>query len=89
MTRRVRYEVLPTPKAERAEHPGLRRWSITKDGERTGTQPTKQQAIDLAVLTARDALKASGERSELVIKGRNGVIQDTRTYGDDPEGTEG
>lgn len=89
MTRRVRYEVLPTPKAERKAHPGLRRWSITKDGVREGTQPTKAEAIAIAVLAARESLRASGQRSELVIKGRDGKIQDTRTYGADPEGTKG
>lgn len=88
MTKRVRYEVLPTPKAERKAHPSLRRWSFTRDGERMGTRDTKPEAVEFAVVTARAALK-QGQLSELIIKRRDGVIQDSRTYGADPEETKG
>ena len=46
---------------------------------------TQQGAIDAGVLVCQNRLKLLGKLAELQIKGRNGQIQDARTYGDDPD----
>jgi len=85
--RRVRYEVLPTTKAERAA--GAARWKFTRDGETIATRDRKADALELATTTARCAWRTNGRLGELVIKGERGRIQDTRTYGRDPRRTKG
>lgn len=88
--RRVRYEVLPSTKAEQAE--GAERWKVTRDGETIATRATKHGeggALELAMTTARCAWKTQQQLAELVIKGKHGRIIDTRTYGRDPTRTKG
>ena len=85
--RRVRYEVLPSTKTERAA--GAERWKFTRDGETIATRARKADALELATTTARCAWRTNGQLGELVIKGERGRIQDTRTYGRDPIRTKG
>lgn len=83
--KRTRYEVLPTGKHGRGEN----RWQLTGDGKMINTYRVKANAIDDAMFLARRKLRDEGELSELAIKGRNGRIQDARTYGRDPTTTKG
>lgn len=85
--RRVRYEVLPTTKAERAA--GAEAWKFTRDGETIATRASKADAVELASTTARCAWRTTGQLGTLKIKGRLGKIQDERTYGRDPIRTKG
>ena len=84
MTRRVRYEVLPTAKADRAADPELKRWSVTRDSERISTHDKQGDAINVAVHAANGAFKQRGQLAQVIIKRANGTIKDERTYGDDP-----
>lgn len=89
--RRVRYEVLPLSKADRKA--GLAGdWKVTRDGETIATRARKGGkggALELATTTARCAWKTQQQLATLKIKGRDGVIQDERTYGRDPIRTKG
>ena len=68
---RTTFEVAPTSAG----------WIVTRAGfGRDSTHPTKDAAIKRAVRLARDR-----EPSELVIHRRDGSIQETRSYGSDPE----
>lgn len=89
MTRRVRYEVLPTSRADLKADPELARWTVTRDGDRLATHDRKVDAIAFATTTARCAWRACGQLGQVRIKGRNGKIQDERTYGADPITTKG
>jgi hypothetical protein len=89
MTRRVRYEVLPTAKADREANPALLPWTVTRDGERLSTHQTKAEAVTMATITARCAWQTSGQHGQVRIKGRRGKIQDERTYGADPRASKG
>jgi hypothetical protein len=89
---RHRYEVLPLNPTERQDTaPPLlpRRWKVTKDGVRVHIARLKVEAVRTAVTIAKAGLAARGELSTLKIKGRNGRIQDERTYGKDPIITKG
>lgn len=89
--RRVRYEVLPLSKADRRAGM-VGDWKVTRDRERIGTFANKGGAggaLELATTTARCAWKTQGQRATLKIKGRDGRIQDERTYGHDPIQTKG
>lgn len=62
-----------------------RQWGVFNRTLRTraGTWPTKQQAVRDAVWFARQYVEKhadQGASAELRIKGRNGRIQDARTY---------
>jgi hypothetical protein len=59
-------------------------WAVTVNGERLGTFGTQEQAIDKAVVAAKQ-----NQPAELKIKGKDGRIRDSRTYGDDPRSTPG
>lgn len=89
MTSRTRYEVLPTRKADLKADPALLPWTVTRAGERLSTHETKREAVELATTTARCAWRTSGQLGQVRIKGRNGKIQDERTYGADPTDTKG
>lgn len=89
MTRRVRYEVLPTPKAHRKADAWLGPWTVTRDGERLATKLTQREAVEFATTTARCAWRTRGQLGQVFIKGRNGKIRDERTYGADPIETKG
>ena len=88
MTARIRYEVLPTSAAAIKADPGLQRWTITRAGLRTHTFRLKPDAVRSATTQARVEHKA-GTLAQVIIKGRNGKIQDERTYGADPRGSKG
>lgn len=89
MTRRVRYEVLPTRRADRQADPTLEAWTVTRDGDRLGTYARKADAVEFATTTARCAWRTRGQLGQVRIKGRRGKIQDERTYGADPRETKG
>lgn len=72
--RRVRLEVLPDIEGG---------WSVTCSGTVIGTCNRKAAAVALAADTGRK-LWSEGTRAQLFIKGRDGRIQDERTYGEDP-----
>lgn len=84
MTRRVRYEVLPTAKADRRADPELKRWTVTRESERISTHERQGEAINVAVHAAHGAYKQRGQLAQVIIKRANGTIKDERTYGDDP-----
>ena len=86
--KRTRYEVLPIGGATLQD--GVwKRWKVTRDGETIATFATKPLAIELATTTARCAWKTQQQLASLKIKGRDGRIQDERTYGRDPAATKG
>ena len=85
-TRRVRWEVLPTSKAATT---AMHKWKVTRDGEVIGMLRTKALAIALAATTARCSWQTQGQLATLKIKGRDGRIQEERTYGRDPSRTKG
>ncbi|AOH36888.1 DUF2188 domain-containing protein [Luteimonas sp. JM171] len=72
--RRTRLEVLPGKD-------GL--WKVTRDRVVVGDFERKAEAVDYAAARGRAAW-AAGQPAQLFIKGRNGRIQDERTYGRDP-----
>ena len=85
---RIRYEVLPTGRKDRKADPTLLRWSVTRDGERKNTFKLKPDAVESARLQAR-LEHDLGQLTQLIIKGKDGQIQDERTYGADPERSKG
>lgn len=91
MAKRVRYEVLPLSKAERASigTAGGLRWKVTIDGARLAIHGRQAEAVAFAAATARSGWRSRGVLAELVIKGRDGRIRDSRTYGRDPRRTPG
>ena len=80
---RDRYEVAPN-----TTDTG-RRWTLKRGGELLLSADTQAEAVDCAVLLARMRLEERGQTADLVIKGRDGKIRDSRTFGDDPESTKG
>lgn len=84
---RERYEVLPTPQA--LVEAGEREWTITRDGEVLARMTNQQDAVNLAQRVCRLRLGLMRRTAELVIKGTDGRIRDSRTYGDDPEHIKG
>lgn len=91
MAKRIRYEVLPLSKAELASigTGGGLRWKVTIDGDRLAVHGKQAEAVTFAAATARSEWKSRGVLGELVIKGRDGRIRDSRTYGRDPRRTPG
>lgn len=73
---RVRFEVAPIR--------GVLGWSFTRDGEQERVFLFKYMAVKFAQGVAGLEWELSGTRSELVIKGRDGQIKDSRTFGHDP-----
>lgn len=64
-------------------------WQTEVEGSDTLLWSTKKAAVRDGAEFAKDSLKYDGRHSELYIHGRNGKIQDKRTYGADPSGTKG
>lgn len=64
-------------------------WQTEVEGGEALLWPTKKEAVRDAVEFANDSLKYDGRHSEVYIHGRNGKIQDKRTYGADPSSTKG
>ncbi|MGH8033473.1 MAG: DUF2188 domain-containing protein [Luteimonas sp.] len=77
--RRIRFEVLPDVDGG---------WSVTRDSVVSGTFELKPPAIEYAVDAANRAWQ-QGKPAQLFIKGKDGRIQDERTYGHDPVNTKG
>lgn len=73
-TTRIRFEVLPS---------GDGRWDITRDSVVVDWCDKKENAVAMAVTRCHVA-RAAGQRCQLLIKGKDGQIQDERTYDDDP-----
>lgn len=80
---RDRYEVAPKTTASG------RRWTLKRNGDLLLTADTQGEAVECGVRLARMRLKDHQQTAELVIKGVDGKIRDTRTYGDDPRSTKG
>jgi hypothetical protein len=72
--RRIRFEVLPA---------GDGRWNITRDSVVVDWCNKKDDAVAQAV-TRCHVSRAAGVNCQLLIKGKDGQIQDERTYGNDP-----
>jgi len=65
------------------------KWYVTRGREVVyGPLRTQRQAIAEAAMTCR-ARWADGQLCELIIKGRDGRIRDSRTYGRDPRHIKG
>jgi hypothetical protein len=62
----------------------LRRWAATVKGQSRREYRTQREAI-----TATAAIARTNQPAELIIKARNGVIRDNRTYGADPRRSKG
>ncbi len=69
--------------------PGLFHWKVLRNGLEQGVFLFKYRAVQSASDFCRREWDFDKQPSELYIKGRNGKIQDARTYGDDPRGTPG
>ena len=89
--KRTRYEVLPvtTTEVKTKKSAAVSKWKVTMNGRAICYAPTKQSAVDWAVRQASCAWQFHDHPGELIIKRRNGTIQDTRTYGRDPRRTRG
>lgn len=81
--KRVRYTVGPSGSGTRPK------WRLTGGDAVRGMFPTQKAAIAAAVTICRSRLRNFGSLSELFIKGRNGKIRDSRTYGRDPRDVKG
>ncbi len=81
--KRDRYEVAPNSTGTG------RRWTLKRNGDLLLTADTQAEAVDCGVRLARMRLKDHRQTAELVIKGRDGKIRDSRTYGDDPRSIKG
>lgn len=77
--KRIRFEVLPNSDGG---------WSVTRDRVVVAQFDIKRQAVAYAAERGRASWQA-GTPAQLLIKGRDGRIQDERTYGKDPRGTPG
>jgi hypothetical protein len=77
MAKRVVYHVTPNKSGK---------WNVVREraSRPTSSHTTKKDAID----KARDLAK-SKDLGQVKIHGRNGKIQEERTYGDDPKRTKG
>lgn len=85
--KRDRYEVAPTPRRDIAA--GRRRWRLTCNRILLAYADTQREAIELAAELARMRLRERRQTAEMVIKGADGKIRDTRTYGNDPRSVRG
>lgn len=79
---RIHWEVRPSGRL-------FRRWVVARKRMEVGFYFLKRLAVMSAVAGCQHELKSWGQRSELLIKGEDGRIQDARTYGDDPADTKG
>ena len=65
-------------------------WKVTRNGDPLADEcKTQQDAIDLAVRVCKHRWKELKQPAELFIKGRNGKVRDSRTYGRDPRNVKG
>lgn len=85
--KRDRYEVGPSAQVEiRA---GCRAWRVSRNGDALAYCDAQRDGIALAVSLARKRLKKLGQTAELHIKGTDGKVRDSRTYGNDPRSIKG
>lgn len=85
--KRDRYVVGPASQQEIAA--GCRKWRVKRNGHVLSYCDAQYEGIDLVVTLARSRLNELGQTAELHIKGRNGRIRDSRTYGNDPKSIKG
>lgn len=78
---RVRWQVLPLP--------GVIGWSVIRDDVEQCRFFFKYRAVNYAAKQCNFEYESQGIRSELLVHGRNGRFQDSRTYGDDPRQIKG
>ncbi len=71
---RIRFEVLPADDGS---------WDVTRDSIVVANFPVKSLAVQAAADRGRIAWE-KGQLAQLLIKRRDGQIQDERTYGEDP-----
>ena len=65
-------------------------WKVTRNGDPLADEcRTQQDAIELAVRVCKHRWKEFQQPAELFIKGRNGKVRDSRTYGRDPRNVKG
>lgn len=73
--------------------PALKRepqpWRCTKNGTVLVYDQSQRNLLAIIVPMLNHRWKQCGEPSELQIKGVDGKIRDSRTYGNDPRGTKG
>lgn len=81
--KRDRYIIGPALKRE------LWKWRVTKNGTLLVYADSQRKALSIIVPMLNHRWKQCGEPSELQIKGTDGRIRDSRTYGDDPRGIKG
>ena len=74
-----------TPAGKDAENP----WVLRRDSDVLGYFDTQDAAAEAGRTVARYRLKVLGKLGELQIRGKDGQIKDTRTYGDDPASIKG
>lgn len=82
-TKRERWEVRPSNARERKKNYGVT-WTVTRNKIAIEFFYQKKKAVRRAAFSCRTNWRLANELSELVIKGVDGVIKDTRTYGKDP-----
>lgn len=78
---RKRWEVAPEPMSIL--------WTVRCAGMLVTTRLFKYRAVEFAAGECNLEWEKHGIKSELVIKGRDGQIKDSRTYGDDPRSIKG
>lgn len=66
-----------------------RAWKLTRNGDLLSYHDTQKAAVDSGVGLCRNRLSVLGKLAELQIRGKDGQIKDTRTYGDDPASIKG
>lgn len=64
-------------------------WKLTRNGDVLGYYRTQADAVRTGVTLCKDRLAKHGQTAELRIKGCDGKVRDSRTYGRDPRGTKG
>jgi hypothetical protein len=78
---RVRWQVLALP--------GVLGWAVIRDDAEDCRFFFKFRAVSYAAKQAEFEWEEHGQRGELLIHGRNGVFQDSRSYGSDPREIKG
>jgi hypothetical protein len=79
--KRTRYEV--------SYHKRERKWQTKNNGTVIDYSLTKAEAVRYAADAGRQGWERYSVTSELIIKRKDGTIQDKRTYGHDPERIKG
>ena len=64
-------------------------WKVTRNGDVLGYYDTQHDAVRTAMTLCNDRWARHRQTAELRIKGRDGKVRYSRTYGRDPRGTKG